>query len=109
MADLEEAVRLGREAIDATPLDPPDRAGWLNNLGNHLGNRYSRTGAVAELATQCFMPALHQSISPVHIRITTGRRLVFPAIFQHEQAYTIAKTAINLIPLLTPRSLQNTD
>ncbi|KAH6989827.1 hypothetical protein BKA56DRAFT_576426 [Ilyonectria sp. MPI-CAGE-AT-0026] len=31
MADLEEAIRLGREAIDATPLDHPDRAGRLHD------------------------------------------------------------------------------
>ncbi|KAH8661816.1 hypothetical protein BGZ61DRAFT_316863, partial [Ilyonectria robusta] len=49
MADLDEAIRLGREAIDATPLDHPARAGWLNNLGNHLRSRYSRTGAMADL------------------------------------------------------------
>ncbi|KAH8654745.1 CHAT domain-containing protein [Ilyonectria robusta] len=49
MADLEEAIRVGREIIDATPSDHPDRARWLNNLGTHLGDRYSRTGAMADL------------------------------------------------------------
>jgi hypothetical protein len=37
MADLEEAIRVGREAIDALPPDDPDRAMLLNNLGIHLG------------------------------------------------------------------------
>ncbi|KAK4076847.1 hypothetical protein Purlil1_12555 [Purpureocillium lilacinum] len=112
MVDLEEAIGLGREAIDATPLDHPDRAKMLNDLGDCLGDRYSRTGAAAdqEQATECFIAALHQSTSPVRIRITAGRHLVSsPAIRQHEQAYAIAKTTIDLIPLLTPRSLQNTD
>ncbi|EED11432.1 hypothetical protein TSTA_080430 [Talaromyces stipitatus ATCC 10500] len=46
MADLEEAFR---QAIDATPDDHPNRAMYLNNLGAYLGNRYFRTGAMADL------------------------------------------------------------
>ncbi|KAM5353081.1 hypothetical protein ACJZ2D_017037 [Fusarium nematophilum] len=112
MTDLEEAIRVGREAIDATPLDHPDRAGRLINLGIHISDRYSWTGAMAGLeeAKECFAAALHQSASAVSVRVTAGRRLLSsPDILQDRQAYTIAKTAVNLIPLLTPRSLQNTD
>ncbi|KAK4076851.1 hypothetical protein Purlil1_12559 [Purpureocillium lilacinum] len=112
MTDLDEAIRVGREAIGATQLEYPDRARWLNNLGLHLRDRYQRTGAVAdqEQATESFIAALHQSTSPVRIRIAAGRHLVSsPAFLQHEQAHAIAKRTIDLIPLLTPRSLQNTD
>ncbi|KAK4071592.1 hypothetical protein Purlil1_13349 [Purpureocillium lilacinum] len=111
-ADLEEAILVGRKAIHATPLGHPDRATILINLGTNLRDRYSQTGAMAELeqATECFIAALHQSASPVRNRVTAGRHLVSsPAILQHEQAYAIAKTTIDLIPVLTPRSLQNTD
>ncbi|KAJ4179674.1 hypothetical protein NW759_017285 [Fusarium solani] len=45
----EEAIRVGREVIDSTPLDHPERAGLLNNLGKGLGHRYSRTGAMTDL------------------------------------------------------------
>ncbi|RYP05472.1 hypothetical protein DL765_009836 [Monosporascus sp. GIB2] len=48
ISDLEEAIGVAREAVDATPQDHPDRAGRLNNLGVRLGNRYSRTGAMAK-------------------------------------------------------------
>ncbi|KAH7016383.1 CHAT domain-containing protein [Microdochium trichocladiopsis] len=94
MADLEEAIQVGREAIDATPSDHPNRAGWLNNLGICLSDRYSRNGAMADLeeGKERFVAALRQS-----------------AILQDRQAYTIAKTTIDLIPLLTPHSLQNSD
>ncbi|EJT69646.1 hypothetical protein GGTG_12530 [Gaeumannomyces tritici R3-111a-1] len=112
MADLEEAIRVGREAVDTTPLDHPDRAGRLNNLGNCLGNKYSRTGAMADLeeAKKYHSAALRHPTSAVSIRITAGRRLLSsPAILKDEQAYAIAKTTIDLIPLLTPRSLQNSD
>ncbi|MCJ1242699.1 hypothetical protein MMC14_010708 [Varicellaria rhodocarpa] len=49
MADLEEAIQVGQEAVDTTPQDHPNRAVRLNNLGGGLGNRYSRTGAIADL------------------------------------------------------------
>ncbi|KAL8364557.1 hypothetical protein RB595_003713 [Gaeumannomyces hyphopodioides] len=112
MADLEEAIRVGREAVDATPLDHPDRAGWLNNLGVRLSDRYSRTGAIADLeeAKKSYSAALRHPTSAVSIRIAAGRHfLSSPAILKDEQAYAIAKTTIDLIPLLTPRSLQNSD
>ncbi|KAL8299200.1 hypothetical protein RB593_009192 [Gaeumannomyces tritici] len=112
MADLEEAIRIGREAVDATPLDHPDRAVRLNNLGNHLGDRYSRTGAMADLekAKKSYSTALHHPTSAVSIRIAAGRHfLLSPAILKDERAYAIAKTTIDLIPLLTLRSLQNSD
>ena len=40
---------IAREAVHATPEDHPDRAGWLNMLGLTLGDRYSRTRAMADL------------------------------------------------------------
>ncbi|KAL4937291.1 hypothetical protein BDV06DRAFT_216001 [Aspergillus oleicola] len=49
MADLEEAIRVGREAIKATPVNHLDRAHYLNNLSINLGDLYNRTGAVAVL------------------------------------------------------------
>ncbi|KAH8903000.1 hypothetical protein BR93DRAFT_971944 [Coniochaeta sp. PMI_546] len=49
MADLEEAIAVGRKAVASTPDDHPDRAAWLNNLGIKLGRRYERTGAMADL------------------------------------------------------------
>ncbi|KAF7174243.1 hypothetical protein CNMCM6106_008368 [Aspergillus hiratsukae] len=49
MADLEDSIRVAREAVNATPEDHPDRASCLNNLGLVLGERYSRTGEMADL------------------------------------------------------------
>ncbi|KAK8855360.1 CHAT domain-containing protein [Apiospora arundinis] len=48
-AGLEEAIQVARQAVETTPEDHPNRAGWLNNLGNRLSNRYSRTRAMADL------------------------------------------------------------
>ncbi|RYP34795.1 hypothetical protein DL768_011034 [Monosporascus sp. mg162] len=113
MADLEEAIGMARKAVDTTPQDHPDRASRLNNLGNRLGDRYSRTGAMPDLekANIYFSIALNLDVSPVSERIRAGRRLLSSSIiFQNVQkAYEIAQTTIQLIPLLAPRSLQNTD
>ncbi|KAL8396668.1 hypothetical protein RB594_003654 [Gaeumannomyces avenae] len=112
IANLEEAIRVGKEAVETTPLDHPVRAALLNNLGVRLGDRYFRTGAMADLeeAKKSYSAALRHPTSAVSIRIAAGRRfLSSPAILKDEQAYAIAKTTIDLIPLLTPRSLQNSD
>ncbi|EXK77477.1 hypothetical protein FOQG_17819 [Fusarium oxysporum f. sp. raphani 54005] len=119
LTDLEEAIRLTREAIDATPLDLSHSAMFLSNLGLRLSDRYSRTGAMADLeeAKECFLAALRHSAAAlrhsaaaVSVRVAAGRQfLSSPAILQDRQAYTIAKITIDLIPLLTPRALQNSD
>ncbi|KAH7117313.1 CHAT domain-containing protein [Dactylonectria macrodidyma] len=116
MADLEEAIqeaiRVGQEAVDATPPNHPSRAIRLNNLGTHLSNKYSRTRAMTDFeeAKECFVAALRNSTSIVSNRVTAGRHLLsIPVILEDRQAYAIAKTIIDLIPLLTPRSLQNSD
>ncbi|MFD4913057.1 CHAT domain-containing protein [Streptomyces virginiae] len=49
MADLDAAIDAGREAVEATPTDHPDRAGLLSNLGYSLGARFARLGVVADL------------------------------------------------------------
>ena len=49
MEDLEEAIRVARQAVDVTPEGHPDLAAMLNNLGNKLGRRYERTGKMEGL------------------------------------------------------------
>jgi tetratricopeptide (TPR) repeat protein len=49
LADLEEAIQLGRQAIEATPEDHPDGAAYLDSLGNRLIEKYTTTGAAADL------------------------------------------------------------
>lgn len=49
LEDLETAITSAKQAVNATPTDHPNRASWLNNLGNHLGNRYERTRNIEDL------------------------------------------------------------
>lgn len=65
----EEAIGVARQAVAATPDDRPDRAGKLNDLGNKLGHRYERTGAMADLdnASLCLQQAWDTDTSvPFH-------------------------------------------
>ncbi|KAH8796745.1 CHAT domain-containing protein [Hyaloscypha finlandica] len=47
--DLDRAIEVADMAVDATPLDHPDRARRWNNLGNLLGSRFEQTGSMKDL------------------------------------------------------------
>ncbi|RYP68863.1 hypothetical protein DL770_008369 [Monosporascus sp. CRB-9-2] len=49
MNDLQEAIKVARQAVEATPKDSAYLAERLNNLGNLLGDRFGRTGAMDDL------------------------------------------------------------
>jgi hypothetical protein len=49
MADVEEAIAVGRAAVAATPLNHPRLAGSLSVLGIALQSRFERTGELADL------------------------------------------------------------
>jgi CHAT domain-containing protein/tetratricopeptide (TPR) repeat protein len=49
MDDLNRALACFQKAVQDTPLDSPDRPVYLNNLGNCLSDRYTRTGSLQEL------------------------------------------------------------
>ncbi|KAL9121378.1 MAG: hypothetical protein Q9187_002062 [Circinaria calcarea] len=113
MADLEEAIQTGREAVEAIPENDPSRAACLNNLGNRLGNRYARTGAMADLeeAISFNQFALSHPTSFTIIRVAAGREVLrCCAILSYwQQAYEASNIAVHLIPKLTLRSLENFD
>ncbi|KAM6505521.1 hypothetical protein FSOLCH5_014731 [Fusarium solani] len=86
MADLEEAIRVGREVIDATPpdhpsRDHPSRAGWLNNLG-HSDKTHLLSAAVG-LSSDAAAIALHANRGPAAAieLLETGRGVIAGALF----------------------------
>ncbi|KAL4744388.1 hypothetical protein BDW72DRAFT_212734 [Aspergillus terricola var. indicus] len=113
MSDLETAINIGRQAVEATPKDHPDRAKRLNNLGVRLGDRYLRTCAIADLqdTQKSFTLALRHSNAIIRDRVSAGRNLISSPEILHnpQEAYSISKATINLIPLLPSRSLQHRD
>ncbi|KAK8115636.1 hypothetical protein PG984_012138 [Apiospora sp. TS-2023a] len=113
MDDLNRAIQLVEQAVKVTPEDHPDLAALLNNLANQLSHRSSRAGSLAHLqnSRSCSLKALNLTSAPISSRLDAGRRLLSSSeiLRDIEQALTIANTAIQLVPLLASRSLQNTD
>ncbi len=113
MADLETAIQRHQEAFDNTPDDHPDRADRLDSLGAGYLDRYRRTGAMADLETaiQSYQEALDSSLSPIPVRLKASITL----LKLHTEAenwllaYQAASAGVYLIPLLTPRFLENAD
>ena len=46
---LTQAIEYRQEAVDLTPKENPDRAGYLNNLSIGLSARYEREGKLEDL------------------------------------------------------------
>lgn len=113
MEDLERAVQLFKETVDQTPVNHPERAGRLPSLGIGYLHRYQRTGEKGDLETaiQQLQDSLDHSSAAPRIRLRySGLLLTLYAINkQWSQAYQAAFTAVSLIPLITPRSLGNSD
>ncbi|CAG1994327.1 unnamed protein product [Fusarium graminearum] len=111
--DLKEAIKIAQEAVDTAPSDFPDRSSLLSNLGTHLAESYSQTKSPTDLekAKESFISAIYHNASPIQSRVTAGRYfLLLPDILADlDQAYTVAKFTVELIPLLNSRSIQNVD
>ncbi|KAI1735117.1 CHAT domain-containing protein [Xylaria scruposa] len=52
--DLQLAIFVTKETLNAIPYDHPNRPEYLGNLGNWLGRRYERTGALEDLQSAIF-------------------------------------------------------
>ncbi|KAG8413806.1 hypothetical protein J3459_012471 [Metarhizium acridum] len=113
MDDLNRAVDVVNMAVDATPKDHPDRAGRLNILGINLVRRFDRTGSMDDLncALLCFKQGWACHTAPPSIRIHQARKAarIFASQLDWEQASTLLQHAVDLLPTVSPRSLQHTD
>ncbi|KAH6646613.1 CHAT domain-containing protein [Truncatella angustata] len=112
-ADLMEAIETARQAVDAAPQDHPNLAIYLNNLGSHLRDKFDRTQDTADLEASYrhFVNALSQHTAPISQRVIAGRRLLSSdwAFQDTPDIEGYARTALELLPQLTPHSLQNAD
>ncbi|KAM0148086.1 hypothetical protein ACHAPG_010202 [Botrytis cinerea] len=111
--DLEITIQRFQEAVDATPQNHPAQADRLQSLGVGYRNKYKRTGALKDLETaiQHFTESIDQISSPVRARLQSSKILLelYAVGTSWSSAYQVASKSLLLIPLLTPRSLQNSD
>ncbi|KAK5996037.1 Small ribosomal subunit uS17B-like protein [Cladobotryum mycophilum] len=112
MKQLEESICVSRRAIELTPLHHPSLPKSLDTLGRTLRERYSKTRDMSDLqgARDSFVQAMSFSNSNVNTRVDIGSQLLaLWGIIDDPEAYELAKSAIDLVPLMTLRQLQNTD
>ena len=113
MEDLEEALRVARQAVDVTPKDHLDLATMLNNLGTKLESRYERTGKMEDLeeALQVTQQAWKcENATPfIRIRASTQALQLLQSQGDTESLYNLSAEAINLLPYLHNRSLDHQD
>ncbi|KAF9764188.1 hypothetical protein IL306_002862 [Fusarium sp. DS 682] len=113
LVDLNKAIQLHTEAVNAIPEGHPARSDMLHNLGIGYQDRYQTTGETADLdkAIQRYEEAMNHSSSPALDRVRPGKALL-TLLAEAERwplAHQAACTAVSLVPLLTPRSLENSD
>ncbi|KAL2174178.1 uncharacterized protein P884DRAFT_315271 [Thermothelomyces heterothallicus CBS 202.75] len=113
MTDLEEAIGIARQAVDATPHDHPDRAALLRNLGNKLVRRCRRTSKMADLeeASLCFYNAWRcQTAIPFNrIQAAAGCLPLFAAQAKTGTAIDLGQDFIDLLPAVNTKLLDRSD
>ncbi|KAH8751864.1 CHAT domain-containing protein [Hyaloscypha sp. PMI_1271] len=110
---LEQAISAAGEAVNKTPQNNQDWAPRLITLAMLLDRKFRDHSNKTDLAKskECFLKALNSESAPIYRRVDAGARLLSdPDILGDGYlAYDIAKTTIDLIPLLAPRALRPTD
>ena len=113
-AVLAEAVQAGRDAVTATPVGHPARAGRLSNLGaalQVLADRTRDTELLAE-AGRCFTQAAQTAAAPSAVRISAYLAMAGlpdPAGGSPQEALAAVEAAVGLLPQVVPRALVRAD
>jgi tetratricopeptide (TPR) repeat protein len=111
--DLDKAIDLTRQAIDLAPEGHSDRPGWLNNLGTHLSSRYALTSDTADLesAIEYHSEVSESLIALIHQRLRALQAMLhlFGNHKNSHKALQAGSRAIDLLPILAPRSLLASD
>ncbi|KAF5579406.1 tpr domain protein [Fusarium subglutinans] len=113
LEDLSKAIQLYTEAVKAIPEGHPARSDILHNLGIGHRDMYQTTGNPEDLekAIHRCQDAMDHYSSPTLDRVRPGKTLLALLVDAKcwPLAYKAARTAVSLAPLLTPRSLENSD
>jgi hypothetical protein len=111
--DLDHAIMLIEQAVRSTPIDHPEYAIWLNNLGNALQRRFERTGSKDDLDYTILTKeqAVRSDMAPPSIRLEAAQSCSDLLISQrnYSRAYPILRTAVQLLSRVSPRQLKRRD
>jgi tetratricopeptide (TPR) repeat protein len=111
--DLNRAVDVADMAVNATPQDHRDRAGYLDNLGNWLSMRSELNDSRDDLnhALSYFKEgwACHRSPPSVRVHLAWRVANILASQLNWEESSNFLEGAVKLLPIVSPRLLDNSD
>ncbi|PQE08014.1 TPR domain-containing protein [Rutstroemia sp. NJR-2017a BBW] len=111
--DLDRAIEAAEMAVDTTPQEHPERASYLHNLGNLLDLRFMRTGSVEDRqkSISSVRDGWNCTSAPPSTRIYLAIILAsyYASQLDWKTSSSILEDAVQLLPIVSPRSLQHTD
>lgn len=113
LTDLNEAIAIAQKAVDSASRGSPDRAGALINLAHRLRKRchMMQSKADCEKEYESLLEAFDDTNASVSMRVRAARDLMSSESARKHNSSTlkVAGDAIDLLPRLVPRFLQNAD
>ncbi|CVK86440.1 uncharacterized protein FMAN_06288 [Fusarium mangiferae] len=111
--DLDRCIEKITKAVEAIPQDHPDRSFMINNLGNWLDKRFEVTKAAGDRDSQIywFLEAWNSKTAAPSQRIRAAGSAAYVYIEREEweNASTLLREAVLLLPKVSPRFLAHTD
>jgi tetratricopeptide (TPR) repeat protein len=113
MANLNHAINITDMAVMSIPQDHPDLAAYLDNLGNLLSMRFEQTSSMDDLnyALSSYKKgwSCHCASTFIRIRLAQKAASILASQLNWQESYSLLREAVNLLPVLSPRSLKHTD
>ncbi|KAG6361605.1 hypothetical protein INS49_009832 [Diaporthe citri] len=111
--DINDSIEATRQAVDISPRASHQRAMSLQNLGRWLLARHGQNGLAEDEtdALYCFKEGWKSQNAAPFVRVTLagGAARILAARSNWKEEDQLLEEAINLLPSITPRSLQHTD
>lgn len=111
--DLKYSIDVLETAVATTAQDHPNRARYLNNLGDSLSHRFKQDGLPEDLhrMLSSYKQGWCCPTAIPSVRIRSAQRAAKVLISQSNwnESSQLLKEAVKLLPLVSPRSLQNID
>ncbi|RBR18668.1 uncharacterized protein FIESC28_05945 [Fusarium coffeatum] len=111
--DLIEATTLFRKAVELSPEKHSQRADRQRYLGDALHHMYTydKDSQILDEAISCHRAAMSQANAPLGVRLRASRHLLQSLALKSDwgTAFEAAKGALDLVPRLVLRSLDNLD
>lgn len=111
MDDLKRMITMYEQALESTPVDHPYRAIYLTNLGVALEMLFERTKSLDDVERAITRYEQAVSIVTAHSSLRIKAAVSASSLLKHDpyRAWPLLQSAVELLPTLTPRALQQSD